>query len=604
MIEKGFGKAWNLLAERIKAVRPATWIVLLVLGQVSVRAARQIYASRAGHREEIATAIGSMGFVYGAPQPDSGGSRVIYLRTSEKGLAISATDVSSGQQQILHEWPGIDFMDMHDQVSPISPDDALFAYWFNASGEGPAGYLAFCRADSGQEVARVDALEYMNQMVWLTPSKLVWLGRKLWARDMGSGFHLHLDEKQTNGKWVERSPNKNSELTNATSLFAVSDDKFGWADNQGIHIANLASNDSATLFAPNGKQITACSYSKETGQFLVTCKDKDRFVLWRSASSGDAENDFSQLASDKSIQNAQWINGGKGFAYFNQSALVVKSDVADDQARHIQAEVDSFVPCPKSASLFLQGAVSNEPGAGIWRYDLSSETIDGVVCYSDYPRASVSHIEPLRGVARLGTNQTLAYYVYKPAGFDRHKKYPLVITDTPFMAHINQYSARGPSWAEGLADCGAYMVIVDRRTWFDGVENWAADVMKIYDRLIPDPTIDARNVYLCSASAETPYMSKLIEERPELWKGALYLSPTKLLDLSTLPLGGHLPRILVSFGTDEGNEDRIKQFQTNACAQDMAVELIEHTNTGHFLVSIRSVRERTQAMVNFVFNNP
>lgn len=171
------------------------------------------------------------------------------------------------------------------------------------------------------------------------------------------------------------------------------------------------------------------------------------------------------------------------------------------------------------------------------------------------------------------------------------------------MSHINQYTARGPSWAVAMADCGAYVVIVDRSSWFGGLQKWGADVMAIYHQLIPDPTIDAAQIYLYGASAETPYTSKLVEAEPGLWKGVILMNPTGLPDLSAIPENERLPKILISAGAKENEGRRFKRFQENACGRGIPVEIEIAPDSRHFFVSTTAVRQRIRAMVDFVFEN-
>ena len=69
-------------------------------------------------------------------------------------------------------------------------------------------------------------------------------------------------------------------------------------------------------FDPQVDRITGFSFSKETGQILISRTANGRDSLWRLDPSVTGPDSLTRIMKSGSIQNAQWA-GGKDFAYFS-----------------------------------------------------------------------------------------------------------------------------------------------------------------------------------------------------------------------------------------------------------------------------------------------
>jgi len=154
---------------------------------------------------------------------------------------------------------------------------------------------------------------------------------------------------------------------------------------------------------------------------------------------------------------------------------------------------------------------------------------------------------------------------------------------------------------ENLAACGAYVLFINRHTWFGGIEQWGTNVMGAYEILAKNPHIDRGRVYLFCISAEDPYMSAFVTNSPGLWKGIICLGPYVLPDFSGCPRGGRMPKILTSNGSEAGAADWLKRYQADALKQGVIVESIIHPGEQHYILSKTSVHERSRAMAHFIF---
>src|ERR1019366_5278790 len=189
--------------------------------------------------------------------------------------------------------------------------------------------------------------------------------------------------------------------------------------------------------------------------------------------------------------------------------------------------------------LFLFGNTSNAPAAGIRRYDMTSDTWHPVTSVSDYPMSqgvTVLH-EPMN---LPGGNVTCTFF--RPANFDRRKKYPLVIGDTLITDQIY-----GETFMTSMAACGAVVAVVERAWWPVGIQQWQQNVQALYDHLKNDPSVDMHQVYLFAAGDETPYLCRLVAPHPAPWRGLIITGSGQLPDFSKAPRLEPRPKILVCF---------------------------------------------------------
>lgn len=320
MIEKWCKTAWNGLSPSVrklsrlaKGIQAGVWIILLVAFWFGTRTVKGIYERYASDRNDIANAVGSTRYFFGLPHPDPNGSRILYLGTSEAGFAVTAVALADGKPKILHEWRGENSVDSHDQVSSFSPGGSLLAYYYKGASDE---YVAICDALTGKEAGRTRTRSWnVTDMAWLTPEKLVCVGRNGWKKEKGWKRawpldHVYLVEK-VNNQWKHRSV---MPLVNSSGLEVLSDDTVARVDARGICAVNIISNSVAVLFAPRGRSVAQFDYCEQSRQFLVTCKEKEGYSLWRLRLNTNAPDGFTRLTQDDDIRSAKWLNAGKGWA--------------------------------------------------------------------------------------------------------------------------------------------------------------------------------------------------------------------------------------------------------------------------------------------------
>jgi predicted esterase len=117
-----------------------------------------------------------------------------------------------------------------------------------------------------------------------------------------------------------------------------------------------------------------------------------------------------------------------------------------------------------------------------------------------------------------------------------------------------------------------------------------------------NPNIDFNQVYVFAASKETHYLSECVAKSPGLWKGIILLDPGELPDFSKSPPLQQRPKILISAGGEEHEEDRLKNYQEEALKSGVIVETVISPSEAHFFVGNAGQLDRAKGMARFIFD--
>jgi hypothetical protein len=361
---------------------------------------------------------------------------------------------------------------------------------------------------------------------------------------------------------------------------------------------------------PENTTLRSFDYSKETGQFLLSCAQPEGGSIWAFHPDQPLSGLHKIATTTTPVKDGVWLNNANNDGWICLSGIGQSNYVSGTQTSSVEpakllpdSNIDAITATSDGRCLFFLGTVSNEPSAGIWQYDLDSRKLRCLVSYGDHASAFAKRINFVTNNIVLPSGEKLVCYTYMPANFDDHQthKYPLIIGNTPFGIVVR--GLHGRLWAPTLAACGACVVIIDRPGgWWDGMDQWEDHVMAVCQKLLVNPQIDTNQVFLYGASAETQYTSDLMDKHPDLWKGAILLNPAGLPDFSAWPTGQRRPKILVSAGALEEDDARLESFQEDAVKTGVEVDIVIHPGEGHHLVGNTSQLQRTRAMVNFVFD--
>jgi hypothetical protein len=269
--------------------------------------------------------------------------------------------------------------------------------------------------------------------------------------------------------------------------------------------------------------------------------------------------------------------------------------------------VEGIAASRDGRKLFVVGAISNEPASSIWEYDVDSRSLRCLVSGVDHPSSHATSVQSHQLTIKWDPGRQFRYHVFEPVGLNPHarKKYPLVIGDTLIKTLDPAYQnrAHGPYWAPMLANAGGYVVIVERPgAWWNEMEHWEEYVEWVYNKMLENPTIDPRQVYLFATSAETQRLSQFVKKRPERWKGLILLSPTEMPDLESLSASKVPPKMLVDQGALEGT-NRVHDYQLAAIGHGVRVEYRIHENNDHIILGKKAMGERAENMMDFVFGD-
>jgi hypothetical protein len=348
--------------------------------------------------------------------------------------------------------------------------------------------------------------------------------------------------------------------------------------------------------------LTGMAYSKETEQLLLNRTQDGLDSVWLVNTADGPNATPTQIKEGSSVLGAQWA-GPNQIVYatrLDTRAWIMLADLSGNDTRQLlqlwgNGTFDWFKMAPDQKQLFLFGNLSNAPTAGIWQNNLASDSWRPVISVSDFPSTDARAVITSHNTLYVPGGQ-VTYTLYQPANFDKKKKYPFVIGDT----QINDPS-HGEVFMTGLAACGACVAVVERPTWQFQLEQWETNVLALYRNLVGNPSFDSKRVYLFGQSAETTYMSRVLEDSPVLWKGAMFLNPGILPDFSKSPRFQARPRIFLDAGGEEHAENRFKKYQETALGSGAVVEFYIYPGENHRIVSSAIRLERARRVAHFIF---
>ncbi len=605
------GCVWQkAISRRLSVVPAGLWIMSLAVLLAVIRPA-WCHAPRPSNLNAIANETGSISYMFyrngntfgyrdafgthaDCPQLNHAGNQVAYCETSDNGGGAYICNLDTGEKKLVFEEMATNFYNGPSTelaVHDWSPDDGKFFYSQHGS------WMILYEAATGKQLASLD-IGGLVAMSWLTTNSILCV-----TKFSTNAVDLRVIQEQGNGKWKETS--KLSKVGSA-GLTVLSSNTIAWNQADGIWGMNLDSKVVNLLGqAPAGQSLEGFAFSQENGQFLLKCKQKNQASLWRLDAGSMSNQPPSLLLKSSGIRSAQWVNGGKGYAYLDaDNKLVIQADANSAPVRLFEhGRVDSFAVSADGRHLVITAIASNEPSFGIWKYEVAENTVKCVVPGAERGLAHIRPAVPQFASISGPSNRHLNLVIYKPVNFDRHKKYPVVIVNTPYVAaepYMKQY-------ALAVANAGGYFVIVDRWSWFDknGFEDaWSENETCVINYLSEEPTIDHKRIYLVSNCIESNFLKDYAAKYPGTVAGGVMLIANDLPDPANFASGSSAPKLLISTcDTWEGKGERMQKYQQTAAQSGVEVTYIVHRNTKHDFVSKESQRDRIRAMLQLVFEN-
>ena len=291
------------------------------------------------------------------------------------------------------------------------------------------------------------------------------------------------------------------------------------------------------------------------------------------------------------------INRGLGYAYLNESDFSLNTPVVRFERSQapvrlpFQGEIKSFGLSRQQ--LFVISSLTNEP-AGIWKIDLASGSLQQIVSNQERPFHFATSQPTSESFVTNAAGKRLTYYLLEPSHFTPRRKTPLVVG---VMGKLEK-AYNWDRYAQTIANCGYYFVIVDRRN--SDLSEWTDEALFVYDTLIRKLEIDTNNVSLLGISVGASTANTLLETRPEMWRGIMFYSPNSLPDPSRLGVS----RILIDIGELDKysgeNGATAKKFRDAAASSGINVTLLIRPGVGHNCRLLSIEKERLHQLAGFL----
>ena len=312
--------------------------------------------------------------------------------------------------------------------------------------------------------------------------------------------------------------------------------------------------------------LVSFNYSKQNGQLLIkSVMNAGRNALWRFDPKPAAADHAARIVEAGSISGEQWA-GTKNCVYSSSDlphqGVAVIDAFGTETKRLLEAQdLSWFEITDNGDKMFYCGTISNEPAPGIAQYNLVSGQLKAAVPYANFPSAYAQAAVLYNVPMSLPSGRVVTCTVFPPAHFNPHKKYPLLLGDTMFIVTVHGSEGRLSRYA--ISSCGAFVIFVERDDWWH-LDYWKSDVMGVYKVLVNDPCIDKQRVFLFGSSAESGPLADCLADMPGIWKGAIILSSYGYVGAMKSSPFQSRPKLLLSVGSMEYQDNRLKQLQANA----------------------------------------
>jgi hypothetical protein len=561
---------------------------LALVAALSVLAWRGwVVARKPAHLMDMANELGSIGeFQHLADClfPNHSNTCLVYSQYTEKGVGFFFCNLADQKKKLICEQAEKGWSWQKYGMLGWSPDDQFFACAYPPNDpRQPAEEIIVVNGATGEVVVKLVASNMLTEFAWLTGHSFA---NAFWD---GENRDVAVVEQKPDGSWIQAQLFKQLHNKEMSDLMATSDHSVAWRQGASLRALDFAVGRAEKIWESNSNKLERVSYSGKDGRFNLTCSDSThwfqiRFRLPTRLNPQGMEDNLPQTGDET---KHAYLHTDAGTNMFQvgpdrNPAQVVFSWAG--QVMNYQMNGDSLY------------VISDMPGEpyGIWKYDFNSGTSNRVVSALDHP---LQYAKIVRGIFGSFTNSSgrLAHYqIWPPTHLTAGKKYPLVLGQTP-------YSFLGwMPYPQIAANGGCYCALVDRASWFGGLENWGEDVMAARDLMTKDPNVDAGQVYLFGASAETAPLTELLVEHPGMWLGAILFNPSATPDPSTV----RISKLMILDGTDDGDSVvRWTRYQNQAALAGMAINLALINGAQHIAKSSGSEREKTTQLARFLFGD-
>ncbi len=535
----------------------------------------------------MATEFGSIA-QYKDLYPNKAGTRIVCTEDMETGAGLFFSEVAGGKTKQLCVLDEKDFDWQRFGMLGWSTDDSYFVYALPPDRKSRVDNLFICDGKTGQMAAKIEAPANLAGLAWLSPRSFAYL--TLYYQ------FVKVVEQKDKGLWVETHDfgRVYSGEGSAQDLVAISPNSMAWHNGTNIWELDLNASVPHIIWQGHTNRIMDLAYSAERGELLLNCADEKGRYLIRFNPSREQSEEGGRIGDPlHPVQNMARLNG-PSYAYLSNdrgtNTFCIKMDGQETLA---------LLPWPGAIrtytfsgdNLYVAGNLESDP-AGIYHYDVKNQMLDRIVSSLKQPWVYARFVEPVDGVFANEAGTLASYHVWRPVNISPHKKYPLILSQTPYA---------WSSFPQIAANAGYYYALVDRPGWFDGIERWSDDVMALYNIMAKDANVDTERVFLYAASAETEYSCQLLAEKPDLCRGLIYFSPVAPPPLSNTRMSS----MLMVVGEDEGEAvvQKWKKYQDDASEAGIQVTLDFVSGAKHISRSIAAEREHALQLAKYLTEN-
>ena len=385
------------------------------------------------------------------------------------------------------------------------------------------------------------------------------------------------------------------------------------------------------------------NYSPQSSNFLFCSRPSasNRRYLYQY---NPATREVAQV-SHEDTYNGQWVLGGKGVVYVintNDSFhLAIRGTGPGDTDLFAEGSLEVYRASPSGEKVYAAAAAGYEP-QGIWEYTITNRALRKVAEGSSRP-LEFSQVVPPRAVLLksfdgvqtpcfffppVGTRSTASpnsqpvrdAVEHVPTVPERYMARELMSVLRPRAKHpaviyvppgSSQFQRRFDRQAQVFANLGFHYAVINYRGC-DGygpeyknlgnTRDAALDVVNLYEKLVADPGVDGKNIFLTTASGGTAVVIELLATRPDLWAGVVLDRPGELgidrrLDPAKLP-----PILMVMGGLDRGFAS-MNAFVAWATTNHVDIKSLVYTNSEHGTYSLAERKETLQQSSEFFLSH-
>jgi hypothetical protein len=514
--------------------------------------------------------------------PNHSNTCVVFGQHTESGVGIFFANAADPKKKLVGEQPEKGWSSETFGMLGWSPDDRFFACAMPTphSHQSP-GEILICDGASGEIAKKVPANVNPSQLMWLTTHSFAYA-----FVDVGASY-LEVVEQKPDKDWAQISkPLKLGK--NISGLVGTTSRSVAWRIGNELWALEVGAGTAQKIWETTNAVFKNFSYSHDSEVFSLNCANgtNSSVIYFRAPTNLRPEGTFmDKPPALTELPYSAVLSNESGLNTFYLSAGSNPPMVAlpwNGQVLNYQVNGDC---------LFITGDLTNH-FPGIWKYNLKTRVTDEFVSAPDRRPKYAQPCTPLSGVFTNSAGRRASYLIWQPLHVVAGKKYPVIIGQTPYFGWL-PYTQ--------IANAGCYFVFVERPSWFEGLNNWGQDVMTAYDQMAKNPNVDLHQVFLFGASAETSPLCRLLEERTDLWRGAILFNPTVMPEPSRVGIY----KLLLLDGTEEGAKviDNLRKHQDDASRAGISVDLALVNGAPHIFRSNASEREKTRALTRFIFGD-